>query len=565
MGKKEIILLIALAAAGLLLHGVYLGQISGNPFFESPVLDEAIHFEWASRLAAGEEWAPGEPYFRAPLYPLFLSILFRITDPGFFWPRLVQIILSLANPILLYFLGRIFFPRNTAAVAAIALLGYGVLYYFASSLLIVSLLIPLNIAFLLLLAIASRKPERPVLWFLSGLLLGVSAIARPNILLFGVLLPFWALLLPELRRRYFLLFLLPFAGGAALPIAPVSLHNLAAGDRVLISWQGGINFHIGNNPESDGMTAIAPGTEGTWWGGYQDMVRIAEAEEGRALRRSEVSRYWFSRGLRFLRDEPVRAARLLLRKTYLLMNDFEVSNNQGIYFFRRYSTLLSALMSFGFGLLFPLACAGFILIRWDRRSLLLPLFLAAYSASIILFFVTARYRMPMIPVLMLPAAFALHQWSQVRRTGPGRRMWASIALFVGMSVLSNSNVLGLDREKTTQGEYNVGVVHLKARRFEEAIPFFRKALEDVPEYRNARYNLGLCYSYLDRLEEAEKELEELLQRYPDYAPGRVALASVLERSGRREGALLQLERALSVDPENGEARNMWRRLAGDGP
>ncbi|RPJ41734.1 MAG: hypothetical protein EHM19_11280 [Candidatus Latescibacterota bacterium] len=529
MREKRFLLGVYLLALAVRL--VYIADIRDNPFFEHPVLDEDIHHQWASRLARGEPWMPGEPFFRAPLYPYFLSLLFRIAGAGFTAPRVLQALLTSATPVLLYLLGRALLPRTCAATASLLLAVYAMLFYFDTGFLIEAIFIPLVLLSLLLLAEATSPGEsrgdRRRIWFAAGLALGLSAIARPNVLLFLLVLPAWIFRAakPGTARRAAAALLL----GAALPIAPVFLHNAATGDPVLIAWQGGINFYIGNNPESDGMTAIAPGTEGTWWGGYRDMIRIAEESAGRTLRRSDVSDYWTGRAIAFLREEPGRAAALFAKKAYLVFNDFEVSNNQGIYFFRRFSGVFSAFARFGFGLLFPLAAAGAVLIRWDRRRALLPLFLATYAGSIVLFFVTARFRMPLVPVLMLPAATALGGWSAALRKTWDRRRTVSVAVFASALLFSNSNLYGLDRNENAQGHFNVGAVLLSEQRFREAIPHFLEALERKPKYVNARYNLGLCHSYLGELEEARGAFETLLAEHPEHAPARRALDSVLRR------------------------------------
>jgi hypothetical protein len=190
-----------------------------------------------------------------------------------------------------------------------------------------------------------------------------------------------------------------FAAGLVLPILPVTLHNALVGhDFVPIASQGGVNFYIGNNPVADGYTAIVPGTRATWWGGHDAAVAIAEHARGRALRASEVSRYWTAEGLAFLRADPAAALRLYVRKLYLFWWGAEISNNEHIYFLRRYSlpmqaTLWHAGLYFPFGLVGPLALLGMGL-AWVRlRARVVPLvaFVALYMISVVLFFVCARY------------------------------------------------------------------------------------------------------------------------------------------------------------------------------
>ena len=112
---------------------------------------------------------------------------------------------------------------------------------------------------------------------------GLSAIARPTILPFVAAVGVW-IVVTRWRSggiRAALHEAVLFGVGVALPIAPVTLHNyLADGDLVLVASNGGVNFYIGNNPESDGVTAVVPGTRADRWGGHEDQVRMAREALG---------------------------------------------------------------------------------------------------------------------------------------------------------------------------------------------------------------------------------------------------------------------------------------------
>ena len=51
---------------------------------------------------------------------------------------------------------------------------------------------------------------------------------------------------------------------------------------------------------------------------------------------------------------------------------------------------------------------------------------------------------------------------------------------------------------------SIGLIHHEARRYAEALPFFRKAAEILPSASNYLYNQGLMLSYLGRLAEARR-------------------------------------------------------------
>ena len=114
-------------------------------------------------------------------------------------------------------------------------------------------------------------------WLVAGLVGGLAAISRPNILLFlALLVPWVARLRPEQHKaeqnvgqratvqpagRAANLRPLFFSGlGLMTVVLSVTLRNVVVGgDVVLISANGGINFHIGNNAEQDRAVAIPPG------------------------------------------------------------------------------------------------------------------------------------------------------------------------------------------------------------------------------------------------------------------------------------------------------------------
>ncbi|NIN01520.1 MAG: hypothetical protein GTO24_26530, partial [candidate division Zixibacteria bacterium] len=62
-------------------------------------------------------------------------------------------------------------------------------------------------------------------------------------------------------------------------IAPVTLRNYFVGkDLVLIAWQGGLNFYLGNNPDATGYTPVSPLTGGDLVGAIGRATAVAEQE-----------------------------------------------------------------------------------------------------------------------------------------------------------------------------------------------------------------------------------------------------------------------------------------------
>ena len=129
---------------------------------------------------------------------------------------------------------------------------------------------------------------------------------------------------------------------------------------------------------------------------------MAERESGRTgLTDSQVSSFYYGKGLAFIREQPGPFIKLTLRKIMLFLNGYEIPSNIDFYFFRDIAWPLK--MAFvPFGLLMPLGLLGMALSAgaW-RKHLLYYLFFLTYSASLIIFFILARYRIPIAPVLII--------------------------------------------------------------------------------------------------------------------------------------------------------------------
>lgn len=430
---RAALLVFAVALAFRLL---YLWEASGDPAFDLFYMDAEYHLEWAKALATGV-WAPpyellrGVPFFRAPLYPYFLAGLFSLFGANTVLVRIVQVAIGSASCALAYGVAARCFGQRVGLAAGLLCSLYWVLAYFDTELLLPVLLVFLALLGFLLAFIAVER-RSPLVAAASGLAFGLFAITRPNILAF---LPFAVLWTARVTRatvgRRALLSTVLFAIAFAAPPAAVTIRNRVVGDDwVVVASQGGVNFYIGNNSESNGMQAVVPGTRQTWWGGYEDTVQIAEEDAGRALKPSEVSAYWFRRAFAYVRESPGDWARLTLRKTLAFVGDPELPNNEPYEARRsRYWTFRAVPLSFAvllglFALSVPLALApkrfGLPEARGPRgvrrafASILLQ-FAVVYAASIIAFFVTGRYRVPLIPLVAAGAAVTLVAlWDLVR-------------------------------------------------------------------------------------------------------------------------------------------------------
>ncbi|GJM44450.1 MAG: hypothetical protein DHS20C21_12920 [Gemmatimonadota bacterium] len=533
----------AAVALSLAFRALYFIQIWTNPYFDVPIMDEGYHDLWAREIAAGE-WASRIPFFRAPLYPALLGLAYRLfgADPAPFAAlRGGQLLLGAFTPWLVYRIARRLVPAVplVAAVAAFVAALDGIVVYFEADLLLESLLAPLGALFVLLMlrAVETGTARR---WAWAGLVLGLFAITRPNVLLFAPVL-FWVAWSPgrDPGRRAGLRAALALTAATCLCVLPITALNVRGGDRVLIASQAGLNFFLGNNVEANGWSATAPSIMSIdWWGGYEDAIRLAEEDAERSLRPSEVSRYWFGQAGEWWRTHPIDGLKITLRKTVYFFSGTEFSNNRDIRLFFREFAPIAGFSLWLYYAIMPLALLGAISI-WRSGTVagrVVVLYLAVYALSIIVFFVTARYRVPLRPILAILAVEGARWAVASIRVGGLRGAFPALgALLFAVAVNANPWIREY-RPTPAQFYQSVANVHHQSADLAAALDWQQRALTLDADYPKGNLNLGTLYMEMGKPVEAIQAFRRERVLDPDDAENLASLAQALLRTGDPEGA-----------------------------
>jgi len=559
------LIVVALLAVALLWRLVYFLEMYASPYADNLTLDSQVYHEVALAAAAGE-WSQGETFFQAPLYPWVMGAVYSLVGPSQTLVKLLQILLSVASCWLIFHIADRVFDRGVALVALAISAVYGMSIYFANELLIVTVIVFLDLLGLDLL-LRAADAGRKILWAAGGFVLGLSAIARPTILPFVVVAGAWIVVTGwrSGRVRTALREAVLFGVGLALPIAPVTLHNyLADGDLVLVAANGGVNFFIGNNPQSDGITAVVPGTRGDRSGGHEDQVRIArEAIGDPGATPREISNYWYNSAWKYIRVSPLEAFRHTAFKAFILINAHEVSNNRVIEFVTRHSWIYSW-ATLKFWLVLPLALAGLVIGGGRRhpKSLLL-IFIVVYSATMIPFFINARFRMPLATVLIIFAAWAIVAWSRWLRERPLNRQFVGVfavsvaVALVGAVVVRPIPVL---RVTDAQAFFNEGEACRAHGDFAAATGWYQAALDNYPGYCDAAFNLAQIHA---RVFPDPKKVVEVLEPVEESCAEDIGIRRLLGLSlcsvGRRDEGVEHLRFVAMRSPGSEEARRELKR------
>lgn len=568
---RVILLVIIFIAFGARL--AYLVEYTFSDWWDALIMDPGNHWDLAGRIAAGEGMGP-YAFFRAPFY-LYLLAGFRALFGDSLWPiRVLQLFLGTSVCGMIFILGRRLMHPALAFVAAFIYSCWWVPVYFDGELLTESPATFLNLLLLLLLDRADDAGPRQKRWLAwAGLTAGLSAITRPNILLFAAAaaLVLGVRCLAQFRSRGewrgLVVGTAMFVVGVGLPIAPVTLRNLIlADDLVLIASQGGINFWLGNHAGADGRTVVVPvprrdipldflnrRPDHPW---LREDVWISSAygaDTGMKRRstESEISDYWYGQAWDWVRAHPGDFLTLTAKKALYLFQDREVSNNRDLLHHRSQFWILSICRP-SFGLIAPLALVGIgvALMKERRRRWLWPLlFVGFYGASVVMFFVTTRYRVPMFPALVLFAALAVEQTLAWAGSGKWQRAAATVLVVGLLAVAVNVDwPKWNDRPLRSAMRYNLGIALFEQGKYQGAEGEFRAAVEIKDNYPEAWFWLGRTLSVLGRPKGSTEALEKSIEQAPGYAPAHLELARRYAELGDQDKARRHLQIARELAP-----------------
>lgn len=550
-GNRNIWIGAALFGLALVLRFAYLTDLAALPFFDNPIMDASYHDSWARRIAGGDLLG-NEPFFRAPLYAYLLGAIYRLSEGSYLLPRLLQFILGGLTCVMTYVLTQRALGRLAAIAAGVICAVYPVLIYFDGELLTEPLFTFLSVLGVLLLDTARRR-KRLKYWFLGGLALGLALITRPTI---GLFLPAAVAGALAFSGRRWVAAALVLVGIAA-PTVPVTAHNYAvSGEFIPVVWQGGLNLYLGNNPAADGWSATSPEIRKDWWGGFKDQIAIARAEMGRDPSYGEVSAYWQGRALQFMKTEPGRFSKLLLRKIALFWGSREFPNNQDYNFYRLHSWVLKNPLA-GFGVVAPLALVGLFALGGAWKKLYYPYaYVITYFLVTIGFFVCSRYRAPVVPLLALFAGGAL-SWivDSLRKRKTVRSAAALIGLAVAALVV-NLNPAGIRLPDLAQSFTQMGKVYMERGDETAAEAQFRKALDVNPAWAEAYEQLGLLEMKQGAKDEAEAYLRKAIDVSPEQAGAHRALAMLYLSDGDLEKARRSVMEAIEIAPYLEDSHNI---------
>jgi 4-amino-4-deoxy-L-arabinose transferase-like glycosyltransferase len=475
----------------------HLAFIQDSPVLNTLVLDSKYYQEWALKIAGGDIMGD-KVFFMSPLYPYIMGLLYSLVGVKVLSVALLQILLSLITLWLIWLLSKEYIGERGGLIALWMGAVFPVWIYFDGILLTAITILFLNTLALYCLT-RWWKNRHPLPLALGGMVLGLSALARPSILLFiGGLAVYFVI------KRWHL------AGGllvlwALVAIAPVTVRNyLVSGDFTLTTASGGMNFFVGNNPQATGLYvepeflhSSDPDNEFTAY------LQEAERLSWRKLTPNQASLFWYKMGLLYILENPLNGLKLLWNKFFYFWNNLEAPNNLSLYLLKDYSPIVRYI-PIGFGMISALGLAGLFLVFPKGKADLLMLYLATLVMANIIFFTSSEFRFPALTVLLIGAGSVIVKL--VEGWKAKRWNWKLTGVIIALLFFTHYQTELARQLRSPRMDYhNLGSVSLADAEYRKAAEFFIKSLRIDPTFSEGHLGLGTALYEMGEFEMSAQE------------------------------------------------------------
>ena len=407
--SKEKYVIILLFIFALTVRLLYFVSVRHSPDFNNLCYDARVFNDLAQDIINGNIFLSNykTPFEMSPGYTYFLAMVSSLFKSNFSLIKIIQWLIGSLNCVLIYFIGKKLFNKWVGFIAFVMAAYYGMFVFFEGILMPEFLILFFNSWVFLFLLKAKEKPI-PRYWFLSGMFLGLSAITRPNVLLFVPFVLFWIYSLKEISKKERFRALAYFCLALSMIIMPVTIRNyIVADDLVLITDSGGANFYGGNNPSSQGvfitnqdkykylinpaelsMRKIRISAE---MNEHQRDKAVAELLLGKKIKPSYASGFWFKQGLKNILKNPFWWFTLEIKKGILIFNNFEVQDGDIPFLEMKNISSLLRIFIFNYGIICPLGLVGIILTFKQRNKFkIIYFFMFSCIVSMLIFHTASR-------------------------------------------------------------------------------------------------------------------------------------------------------------------------------
>ena len=397
---------------GILLCGLILRMCAVMWFNPPAFSDDKDYKEIARNITEGRGYTlEGKPTaYRTPGYPIVIACTYKLFGYTNYPIRILQVFLDLGSCFLLFLIGRKFFSER------VALLASGIFAFFPAQILYTcEFMTETSFTFILLLIVwlvlsnnSLHGIQRNVV---IGLLIGIAILIRSTALLlpFIIMLSRWKFGL-SLRKN--LIGLAVISVTAVVILSPWLVRNYSTFHRISITSNTGVNFWIGNHAGASGSYSFP-----------KDNNPLEEIKDN-----YECSDLGMKLGKEFITAHPGEYLILLAKKfahffsaDYWLMTTIQYFPNAKEYpnaasLFSKINPWLFWSIQLPFVLILLAGTFGLVCRGTSEQNITFILWTTILYWLVVhlIFYAGARYRFPIVPFIILAAAYAWYLWRERR-------------------------------------------------------------------------------------------------------------------------------------------------------
>ncbi len=518
--SREISLLFFIYVVNLVFRFVVFNELSIFPEFlyPPPSVDSDFYIYIAKFINESIPFVSKEAYYYSPLYSYIVALFFNLFGENLIPLKLLNIFLGSTVPISVYLISKIYFKnQKTWFVLAFFASFYDAFIIYDLQLLKTSL----GIVFLFwgfYFFSLYLKNQKSTTLIISGFVFGLASLIYVNFLLVLVVFCFYLLFKFRLKVFYF--------GVPILLIVSLSMirNYIVMKDIIPVTSIGGIHFYIGNSLKSVGIYTRVKGVRASGFGHYFDGRKIAEKETGKELKPSEVSKFWKRKVVQEIKENPEHFIKLIFRKILYTINYFDIPNNINKNYVKE-RTVVFKYFSFSFGIFSLFGLVGFVLSLRNKDFMPVHIFFIVYFITVIMFFVTDRYRLPLILPLFLYTGYFLNYL--LKTSLILKRIFVVILIIIfAVPVFYPTKISKLDFERSIGQKrfYSKRLINLDKRLKEAKNPrtissiLTQKALIylNTRNYEQAYYLLSKAVRLNPKNKKAKYMLNSAKKRVPNY-------------------------------------------------
>jgi len=507
---------VLIGVLAVVVRFVYLADSSHAPSFMQPLVDSRTYHDLAEGLAANGVFTE-KFLWQAVFYPFFLAGVYAVFGVSVPAAIVIQILLGGATCYLTHRLTLQMFGRRQALVAGLICALSGPLIFFETRLMATGWTAFLTVAMALLLIRIDRNPG-PRFCFVWGLTGAVAILTRPTFVPIVIVVFVW--LAWETRRRGMSLKRAAGSVGAALVgvflvLGPTAVVLEAkTGHPGIVPPSGGINLFIGNNGDFDRTINIRLGIP------WEELV-AEPSRNGYAPGPWNGQPYFIDKVMAFAGGKPGEQLGLWGRKTLHLISSRELPRNLDIYLHRQWSPVMGALVfklgawGFPWGLIFPLAAVG-LAGSFRKIPVSFLILLGMFGASLVLVFISARYRAPLIPLMAVLAGQGLISITRGARQGEGVIRTSLLLVFCVLAVALPGPFAQESVDLEPEMYFGVGHNFYRQKDWPAAVENLQRSVVMDPWAPAPRNFLGIALARMGRIEAACAQFDTAVILKPDY-------------------------------------------------